>query len=280
MSSTQWDAKPVPDTSRPGQGGPAAVLSAPPLLAQSLIPLLEHRRAESLGTLSVRGFVDPKRLARSPNAAAIRRLLRHVGATSILGILRRPQAPDDLTPAVRQQVVKAVVRATLGLTGPPILSLVRFAITTPWGQRIYLIPYLPPTTRQMAKLPAKYRNGHLLPTTATFSLYPITSAFATPSALKTTGVWGGNVGGGRFVFVVPDGVARVAIWPSTGSIRNDPHPLMPARSKPIVLTIHNNAAAFQTRHAFRPGQEIWYGPSGKIIKRIDNASSCALAGCA
>jgi hypothetical protein len=94
----------------------------------------------------------------------------------------------------------------------------------------------------------------------------------------------------RVIMVVPDGVAKVALWYPTGSIANHPkHPITPG-SKPVVATVHNNIAAFIAPRRFeRPhhepfsevGQEIRYGPDGNVVKRIDNANSCGppLGGC-
>ena len=91
--------------------------------------------------------------------------------------------------------------------------------------------------------------------------------------------------------VVPDGVAKMALWYPTGSIANRPrHPAAPG-SKPVIATVHNNIAAFIAPDRFdrphrdpfaRPGQELWYGSNGKIVERIDNASSCGppLGSCA
>lgn len=91
--------------------------------------------------------------------------------------------------------------------------------------------------------------------------------------------------------VVPDGVAKVALWYPMRSIANHPkHPITPG-SNPVIVTVHDNITAFFAprrferphRQAFdRPGQEIWYGPHGKIVKRIENASSCGppLGSCA
>jgi hypothetical protein len=81
------------------------------------------------------------------------------------------------------------------------------------------------------------------------------------------------------MFVFPDGAAKVALWPSE-SISDHSH--RGQVSKPVVVAVSSNVAAFQTSRTFTPGRELWYGLTGKIIKRIANASSCGppLGACA
>lgn len=211
--------------------------------------------------------------------------------TSILGIMRRPQANTDINPALREQLQReSRDRFDLGFFGTPIITLVRLAAVAPWGQRIYLIPHLPPTRQQIAKLPAKWRRGGTRVTHATtisVFFYPMSSGPVIPAVIEGGRAWdsdskrGSSYSGDRYVFVFPDGVTKVGLWPSRSS-RAHPHPLVPPHAKPITVTVHNNVAAFQARRFGSPGREIWYGPSGTIVKRIANASSCAppLGNCA
>ena len=204
--------------------------------------------------------------------------------TSILGIMRRPQANTDINPALREQLQReSRDRFDLGFFGTPIITLVRLAAVAPWGQRIYLIPHLPPTRQQIAKLPAKWRRGGTRVTHATtisVFFYPMSSGPVIPAVIEGGRAWdsdskrGSSYSGDRYVFVFPDGVTKVGLWPSRSS-RAHPHPLVPPHAKPITVTVHNNVAAFQARRFGSPGREIWYGPSGTIVKRIANASSCA-----
>jgi hypothetical protein len=82
--------------------------------------------------------------------------------------------------------------------------------------------------------------------------------------------------------IVPDGVAKVALWPATGSIAKHPRRPTTPGSRPIVVTVHNNIAAFRAREFHAPGQEIWYRSNGTVVKRIANADSCGppLGNCA
>jgi hypothetical protein len=47
----------------------------------------------------------------------------------------------------------------------------------------------------------------------------------------------------QIIMVVPDGVAKVALWAPTGAVANHPkHPTTPG-SKPVVVSVHDNIAA-------------------------------------
>jgi hypothetical protein len=231
----------------------------------------------------------------APPHLAIKAAVRPL--TSILGVLRRPQAAADRNPALisylRREDRNPLFAANFGR---PVLSLIRLAAVSPWGERVYVVPFLAPTAAEKRRLPRKDRSGSA-PTTATLQILPIpgnkiTDFYgqgATPAVIN-----GGRViGNGAYdtkvynhprqtIMVLPDGIAKVALWYPTGSIANHPkHPIAPG-SKPIVATVHNNIAAFIAPRRFgRPhhvpfsaGQEIWYGPDGNIVKRIDNANSC------
>jgi hypothetical protein len=227
-----------------------------------------------------------------------------VGAlTSILGVLRRSQTASDLNPALIRQLRQEYhdgKYATLhaGLDGLPVLSLMRLATVTPWGQRIYVVPFLPPTPAQKHRLPRTDRSSGNIPTSATVAIYPMsgdTITYFFGTAADPAYINGGRaLGNGAYdtklynhprqvIMVVPDGVSKVALWAPTGAVANHPkHPTTPG-SKPVVVSVHNNVAAFIAPRTFErphldpfssPGQEIWYGPSGDVVKRIDNASSC------
>lgn len=207
--------------------------------------------------------------------------------TSILGVLRRPQTAADRDPKLIRQL-----RRQSPIFGTPVLSLMRLATVAPWGQRIYMVPFLPPTKRELSRVPRGSRTGNIAKTAAIWT-YPINtgSSLGVPAEIQggryvTNMAWvkGAKQGPAatRWVMVVPDGVAKVALWPATGSISQHPkHPTRPG-SKPIIVTVHNNVAAFIAHRFTGPGREVWYGPDGKIVKRITNADSCGppLGSCA
>jgi hypothetical protein len=257
-----------------------AVSVAVVLVVIGLIAVLGHSRSHQPAT--------PRPIQPSAGVAAA---LRPV--TSILGVLRRPQNAADRNPALITQLQKqSHDNFDLAWAGRPELSLMRRAAVAPWGQPIYVVPFLPPTRHAVQNVPPKDRVGNAA-RTATVWTYPISagSPLGSPTEIEsgrdvTNMAWvhGGNRGpaANRWVMVVPDGVAKVALWPATGSISHHPgHPTNPG-FRPIVVPVHGNIAAFIAHGFTRPGQEVWYGPNGTIIKRIANADSCepSLGGCA
>ena len=111
------------------------------------------------------------RPTKAPAAAATRPL------TSILGVLRRPQTTADRNPVLIRQLQhyyrhNKYASPQVGLEGLPGLSLMRLATVSPWGQRIYVVPFLPPTAAQKRRLPGKWRTA-ATPTTATLAVYPM-----------------------------------------------------------------------------------------------------------
>lgn len=171
------------------------------------------------------------------------------------------------------------------LDGKPVISLVRFATVAPWGAKIFLVVYRPLTAQAIARLPKKQRVVARA-TKLSLGIYAagLSSGFQSTAAIEGGRDWANSATGqsNQFAMVLPDGVAKVALWNSTGSIRAHPRPLVAPHSKPVIVTVHNNVAAIRTRRFGSIGHEVWYGPSGKIIKRIANASSCGppLGNCA
>jgi hypothetical protein len=203
--------------------------------------------------------------------------------TSILEVLRRPQTAADQDPAMIHALRRrGHNKYTLAILGTPVYSLIRRATVTPWGQPIYVIPYLAPTRQARQRLPRKAR-GATVRTTAALATYPMTGGNGVADMIEggrdigniaephgTSWRWNRD----RWVMVVPDGVTSVALWRATGSDVNHPHAPIKPGSRPIVVAVHNNIAAFTARGFQSSGQEIWYGPDGEVVKRIANASSC------
>jgi hypothetical protein len=196
--------------------------------------------------------------------------------TSILAVLRRPPTVADHNHVLLQMLRREQNPKTLAVLGRPVLSLLRLATIAPWGAKIYLVPFLPPTAGAKRRLPGQDR-GVTTPDTATLTSFPATGVSGGRAEIE-----GGRVIGNmaydargdsaqaraRWVMVVPDGVAKVAIW-QLGTASTQP------TTKPIVATVHNNVAAFVAPSLTKPGKELWYGPNGNIVKHIHNASSCA-----
>ena len=207
--------------------------------------------------------------------------------TSILGVLRRRQTQADLDPSLLTSLAQGTHNPiTAGLLGTPVASLVRLATVAPWGQPIYLVPYLPRTREQYRRLPAKYR-GVTVAQKVSVAVAPLSSGQAIPAAIRAGRAWASESSRGprhpddRFVFVVPDGVSRVALWTVTSTVAH-PRPLIPRHSQPLIVNVRGNVAAFQSATFRTPGHEVWYGPTGRVVRRIANASSCGppLGNCA
>lgn len=178
---------------------------------------------------------------------------------SELAVLRRPQTPADLN--------SSNLNLFLQLHGPadprqqrgqPIRSLIRLATVTPWGEKVYLVPFLAPDGT--ATLGVVGNGGSCCATAAGI-------------ASNGTGSLSGGPSGNQVLVVVPDGVAKVAILLPRQGIPGEPaykHTLA------ITVPVHHNIAAFQsTRNADDIGLNhmIWYGPTAKIVRRIGNNST-------
>ncbi len=240
--------------------------------------------AVTLAAIVLLGHEHPRQSAsQHPQPSAQAREL-----TSILGVLRRPQTTADRNPALIRQLRRgARDKYSLAFEGRPVLSLMRLATIAPWGQRIYVVPFLAPTEQAKKRLPRKDQRVTAA-TTAALATYPVTGGNGIPAEIEGGRDIGngdfahGEKPGSRWVMVVPDGVAKVALWPATGSTAQHPrHPTTPG-SKPIIVTVNNNIAAFRAPGFRGLGQEIWYRSNGTIVKRIANASSCGppLGSCA
>ncbi len=265
----------VPDSARrrpglPSLGGVMAALAVVTAVAVAVLALvlLGHTRSRTAKTPDAPATTTSV----GSHPAAYRPLL------SILGVLRRPQTEADRDPALLDTLRRQSQNLSLSvLDGKPAISLVRLATIAPWGAKIFLVPYRPLTRQAIAKLP---RKQQVLASATKMSL-GIYGTGLTSGFLPAADIEGGrdlaNSATGhsdQAAMVLPDGVAKVALWNSTGSIRAHPHPLIAPGSKPVVVAVHNNVAAFRSRRLASIGHEVWYGPSGKVIKRIANASSC------
>jgi hypothetical protein len=216
--------------------------------------------AVALLTLALPGHQSANGAATRASAstgAAVRSL------TSSLGVLRRPQTTADRNPVLIRELrhdyhESKYAALHVGLSGLPVVSLMRLAAVAPWGQRICVVPFLPPTAAQKRRLPSKW-SGTATRTTVTRQIFApsgnrITYFFGSGAAPAF--IEGGRaIGNGAYdtkaynhprqvIMVVPDGVAKVAQWYPTGSIANHPkHPITPG-SKPVIAAVHDNIAAF------------------------------------
>lgn len=197
----------------------------------------------------------------------------------ILGALRRPQAKPDLDPAALARARTWSRSPTIRmLMGVPVIALIRFGSVAPWRRKVFLIPTKPLTRTEISKLPAQDRARARAQNRAFPGLRLGAPAVGGASVAQIkAGLDFGTERSDQLVLVVPDGADKVKIW--VGLDRGPTH----TRTVSITARVHNNIAAFLLGRGVQgqPLREVWYGGSGRVIKRIDT-SRCrsALQSCA
>ena len=263
------------DRPRPGNGG---VLLG--VLATAVTV------AVALAAIVLLGHGHPRQSTnRHPQPSAQAREL-----TSILGVLRRPQTTADRDPALIRELRRgARDKYSLAIDGRPVLPLVRVATITPWGQRIYVVPFLAPTDQAKRRLPRR-DQGAAVASTAALTTYPVTAGNGVPAEIEGGRDVGngdyahGEKPGSRWVMVVPDGVAKVALWPATGqspSIRViRQHPDLNRSSWPSTTTSPPSARANFMHPARRSGTDQTAPSSSEstMPTRADRRSATAPSG--
>jgi hypothetical protein len=258
-----WDVAPIGRRTRSAMNavGMALLVSCSLAIVLGAVVLLHAHHARPAANAAGSG-------PHAAPGAAAQPLLRTLGA------LRRAQTKADLDPRLLRIVDG---RRALWAVGTPDVSLIRLATVTPWGSKVFLVPYKPLTVREIAKLPAQLRalawrtlrRQGRAETVATLEVGgPAGGGVCCASATEINRIgdsfWAGGPGSAptRGVVVVPDGVSDVT--------------LMLARVRPggradkLSATVHNNVAAFEIgRGVNNPFQDMtWYGPGGHVIKRI------------
>jgi hypothetical protein len=227
---------------------------------------------------------SPRRPAASPTAHSRQELI------DTLGVLRRPQTKADLG----LDLSRFSSFLSKALAGAPDLSLVRLATTTPWGQRIFLVPLNPPTAKAVATLESSRPARPLLnllarnaasrgETLRVFSGHGLAGG-ATAASVEAQGFLeidgtGRSVAGRwaqtRFLLVVPDGVAKVVFVVPRQPAGAQPGAPIYKHSLRVAVAVHDNVAAVQVDRQTdgRSSPMIWYAASGRLIKRIGNLAS-------
>ncbi len=166
------------------------------------------------------GHQRPRRPSPAPSAAASTSGARQL--VDILGVLRRPQTAVDRSSALGSRFSDGL----LGLAGTPDLALMRYATTTPWGERLYVVPMNPPTARQIESFAQRFpgARGQLArlarPRPETLMVFSAggfggagdATMIEQGRAIGTEGAGRSFAGGStatRITVVVPDGVAKV-----------------------------------------------------------------------
>jgi hypothetical protein len=245
-----------------GRLAPAGAVLAVIAVVAVVVAFSGHHRATTTnGRVSIRSTPAPSaRTSPLPTTpAAVRPFVK------ILAVLRRPQTPADRD----DPGLKSLVHNPLVIQGTPVLSAMRLATTTPAGTRVFLIPFRPARHFTLPKgisptspiAPVLRRRAHQ----ARVFLNASGGSPSTVAAIKAGAAW--TTSGphpSQAIILVPDGVARVsiAVPTSTGS-----HKL-----RRIFAPVHNNIAAFIPATPIETVRDmIWYGESGKIIKRTSRA---------
>lgn len=196
---------------------------------------------------------------------------------ALLGVLRRAPSAADRDPGLTRRLAVLANRSNCrGLVADA--PLIRFAGVTPWGQRIFVVPFKPPTCkpapctgtqRACAAPPPDEETVRLLSDTGGTPLYnPYPPLSSTPE----------NVAEGpgvvlaaqealppiRELMLVPDGVRRVEfVFP-----RHPPFGPAHHATLRVFVLVHDNLAAVQVNRSDLGQSVAWYGPEGKPIKRF------------
>jgi hypothetical protein len=196
----------------------------------------------------------------------------------ILGVLRRPQTKADLSLPYLSRVAQGPLSA---LRGTPDQALVRLATVTPWGEKVFLVPFKPPTAAELARYP---RLAPLIARRSnrgeTISLFAGNGGAGAETADQVEAgflsmsqgagrTFAGGATASRIFFAVPDGVAKVAfVFPRQASPQGPIYP----HTLTVTAVVHGNVAAVQVdREAGgAPPRIIWYAADGRVIKRIGN----------
>lgn len=175
-----------------------------------------------------------------------------------LGVLRRPQTAADL------RILPQVSDLHLPLrVASPDRPLVRYATTTPWGEKLYFVPMRAITAgrhvEQLSVFSPQGGGGG--------------GGVAQIEAGQEVGSEGGaGIRGTRLTLVVPDGVATVKfVLPRQPDPEQYGAPIYP-HSVTVPAVVHDNIAAVQVdRNVTLPGLPmIWYAGDGHVVKRIGN----------
>jgi hypothetical protein len=194
----------------------------------------------------------------------------------ILAVLRRPQTKADLNPRILSQ------SASIPMQGSPDVPLVRFATTTPWGEKLYLVPTKPPTVKQLNILGLPPRLIERLRARGeTLSVFSPqggggtsdAAAIEAGDAIGTEGAGHSFAGGSsqtRFILVVPNGVAKVEFMLPRQSSPGANDPRIYPHSLGVTARVHDNIAAVQVnRETDGPSAPmVWYSADGRVLKRI------------
>jgi hypothetical protein len=198
-----------------------------------------------------------------------------------LAPLRRPQTATERAFAQtlnRHQVPFSYSDATIDR------SLVRYAMTTPWGERLYLVPLSPSNPQQVrARDGAKARAPAPVEDVVVYSTggrdWAPGNAARVRSGTVGSSAWGpgGAASGVTQGFdLVPDGVANVTyVLPRQPDGAQYGYPTY-ATVQRLSVRVQGNIAAYQTRRRLSDRQVwIWYAADGRVVRRFGDPAAAA-----
>jgi hypothetical protein len=181
----------------------------------------------------------------------------------ILAPLRRAQTPADLR--LRGLSLLEGQAQAFGL-GRVDVPLVRYAGTTPWGERLFIVPFLPSAGRHDETVGLESAGGGGGGIDA--------AGLAAHGVDESEGAGRSFAGGStksRLIVLVPDGVARVEFVLSRQPNGNQYGAPTYARVQTVTVGVHGNLAAVQVdRGCCGASGMIWYRADGSVIRRIGN----------
>ena len=158
-------------------------------------------------------------------------------------------------------------------------SLVRYATTTPWGERVYLVPVAPWSPRRINCCGG---SGYLPPVEAIvaysrrseFMAYGTASGILRGAADIDTGTYShGVLTRSRSVSIVPDGVTKVSwVLPRQPGGSEYGWPTY-SRVGHLSVSVHGNVATAESPRFGRIEAEIWYTANGRVFRRFGSVGA-------
>jgi hypothetical protein len=198
-----------------------------------------------------------------------------------LAPLRRPQTAAERAFAQtlnQHQVPFSYSDATIDR------SLVRYAMTTPWGERLYLVPLTPSTRQQVrARDGAKVHAPAPVEDVVVYSTggrdWAPGNAARVRSGTVGSSHWGpGGAATGltQGFDLVPDGVANVTyVLPRQPDGAQYGYPTYPSVQR-LTVPVQGNIAAYQTRRRLSDRQvRIWHAADGRVLRQFGNPATAA-----
>lgn len=231
-------------------------------------------------------FVVSLRHTPTRHSAADRRVPGRQALIDELAPLRRPQTAAD------RAFVHWLERrgGTFGPVGRIDSSLVRYLGSTPWGERMFLVPTLPPTRQQILRFYGARPNGTRSARTDVpfeewkdervgLASHGGGAGLATAADLRLHGI-GMSEGAGRAfaggstetrqVLVVPDGVAKVTFLFARQPFADQYGAPVYHVVKRVTVPVKNNLVAVQIDRQAGSPAEIWYAANGTVVRRFGN----------